>query len=285
MSNDDNKDGELYDLNLVHLLKACTRKDLQNIAHNMGEKNVTHYTVKKNKKAILMYQSSSYIANTILKNPNYILKTKEELDLEYEKQFKEKIKNKLYADCVTKENTNYQKPCLEYTENYRMMVNRKSFYKYILSYVLHNNIDLNNIPKTNELDEKLEICHGHHCSKKCIEPTHLSLKTNSENNFEDKIRDGTINRGSKCPNSKIIEDLALKIKHSKGEGTQKERAIKFGVSKSVIKGINGNESWFYLPDKNGIVHERSAKKKNKNQKEKKEIVILLKKFGKKQKLY
>ena len=50
-----------------------------------------------------------------------------------------------------------------------------------------------------------------------------SLKTKSENNFEDKIRDNTINRGEKSNNNIISEDLAIKIKLSKGEGTQKER--------------------------------------------------------------
>lgn len=87
----------------------------------------------------------------------------------------------------------------------------------------------------------------HKCKHKlCCAPDHLQTGTYKENNLDDRIRDGNIKRGELNHSTKISEHIAKKIKVSKGEGTQKERARKFGVALSTVTAIDRGGSWGYL---------------------------------------
>jgi hypothetical protein len=245
----------LIKLNFEYFIKYSL-KELKNIGKSLCETKVN----KKMKKDDLCIM--------ILNNKNLILKTEKELDeinnnikIEYYKTLKER----LYKNAINVENKNYETPCLVFksvNNNINITIDKKVIVisKHVASYIIYKNIFIENLLRINENLEVLEICHGHGCSKNCIEPTHLSLKTKYENNYEDKIRDVTINRGENNYNSKITESIALQIKQSKGNGkTLKERSEYFGVNKTLIKSIDSNHSWFYLPDKDGNVCNKTSR--------------------------
>jgi hypothetical protein len=104
---------------------------------------------------------------------------------EEKKKYYEKLFKRLYSKTIEKENSNYQKPCLEYTgfkdkNGYGMITIRKNKIRESkranrVSYAISKNISIEDIPDTNELGEKLIISNGIYCSKLCIEPTHLRI--------------------------------------------------------------------------------------------------------------
>ncbi len=87
----------------------------------------------------------------------------------------------------------------------------------------------------------------HKCKfKNCINPDHLEIGT-SEDNANDKHRDGTILLGEKHPNSKITDEIAKQIYESKNSGlTQVKRALKFGVTKNIVSSIDRGRTWKHL---------------------------------------
>lgn len=88
----------------------------------------------------------------------------------------------------------------------------------------------------------------HKCpNKNCYEMTHLEAGTYRQNGLDDKIRDGTLLRGSTHPNAKITDEVAQQIKDSIGNGTRPERAKRFNVSKSLVNVIDRCEAWGHLP--------------------------------------
>ena len=99
----------------------------------------------------------------------------------------------------------------------------------------------------------------------CINPKHLEIGTRSQNSFEDRIRDDTINRGENHYSSKITKEVAQQIKLSKFEKnepeykTQKERAKFFGVTIGIINNIDTGSNWGHLPDKNGKTSDKRKK--------------------------
>lgn len=79
----------------------------------------------------------------------------------------------------------------------------------------------------------------HKCrNKNCCNPNHLEAGTHSQNSI-DTIRDGT-------SRATISTDIARAIKHSKGNGTQAERAERFGVSSSIVASIDAGASWRHI---------------------------------------
>lgn len=239
------------DENIKFLLKFYNKKELSNIAKDLGEKTGKKCTKKD-------------LANMITNNHNYNLLTSEEIEIKNNniiKEYYKKIINNIYSKCTSVYNKNYEKPCLISNKiSVKDKITQKTHFVYRFVYQFFNNLEY--IPNTDKYGQILEVCHGKNCDKLCIEPTHLSLKTKSENNFEDKIRDNTINRGEKSNNNTITEDLAMQIKLSKGEGTQKERANKFKVKVNIVKSIDLCYTWYWLPDKEGNICERSKRKKN-----------------------
>lgn len=138
-------------------------------------------------------------------------------------------------------------------------VQGKSFNVHRVSYWIHNddikNID--DIPK--EGDDGVSMMVRHKCNNPlCFEPTHLTLGTQYENDFDDKIENGTLPRGDTHYNASITEEMAKEIKHSKyvqtdpEYKTQKMRAEEFGVSLDLVKSIDCGKSWAHIPDKEGI---------------------------------
>ena len=108
----------------------------------------------------------------------------------------------------------------------------------------------------------------HSCRwKNCINPDHLDIGTHLDNS-KDKIRDDTARRGESSHLSKITESLAREIKLSRrekgepGYKTQKERAKSFGVTLSIVCGIDIGHSWAYLPDINGKNHTKKKEEIN-----------------------
>lgn len=91
----------------------------------------------------------------------------------------------------------------------------------------------------------------------CVKKEHLELGSISENNYEDKIKNGTLPRGEKSHLAKITEEVASNIKKSKfnkgeeGYETQKKRAAKFGVSTYIVSSIDRGKSWSHVKNRDG----------------------------------
>ena len=106
------------------------------------------------------------------------------------------------------------------------------------------------------------LCHR----PSCIEPSHLEIGTLSQNHFQDKIDNNTLQRGDRHHAVTISKELASEIKLSKrkkgedGYVTQKARSVHFGVSIHVVRGIDRGSSWAYVPDRDGNTgSDRAAK--------------------------
>jgi hypothetical protein len=104
-----------------------------------------------------------------------------------------------------------------------------------------------NVKELDKKDGDVRLFVRHLCNNiLCFEPEHLKLGTQYENDYEDKIKAGTLKRGETHYNSSITEELAKKIKLSKPKlnieyKTKKEIAKLFNVSIStIIKIEKGN---------------------------------------------
>lgn len=99
----------------------------------------------------------------------------------------------------------------------------------------------------------------HLCNEpRCINPDHLQMGSKSQNNFDDKIENGTLRQGEQHYNASTSEQTARTILASKGEGTQKQRAKEFGVSLNIVKDIDCGKSWASLTG-NTTVSQRAVK--------------------------
>ena len=123
-----------------------------------------------------------------------------------------------------------------------------------VSYMLFKNNGLP-IAKINERGERLVI--RHMCpvkNKNCVNPDHLVIGTDKDNS-EDEIK----LVGVKRPGSKMSEETARAIKHSKRNKdeidylTYEDRARIFGVSVNVIKSIDGGWTWAHIEDRFGVI--------------------------------
>ena len=106
----------------------------------------------------------------------------------------------------------------------------------------------------------------------CVKKEHLELGSISENNYEDKIENGTLQRGEKSYMAKITEDLASKVKKSKfkkgeeGYETQKKRAARFGVNIHTVSSIDRGASWSHVKNRDGISDSTSKRRKLRREK-------------------
>ena len=94
-----------------------------------------------------------------------------------------------------------------------------------------------------ELIKGLDICHI--CRSKCVNPDHLEQKSKSENNGDDKIRDGTLQRGEKNGLSKLTNEEVLDIR-SRTNQTQRSIAHEFDVSQTIINFILKGNTWKHI---------------------------------------
>lgn len=82
----------------------------------------------------------------------------------------------------------------------------------------------------------------HKCkSKNCVNPNHLESGTKSQNQ-NDRIRDGTDNRGIKNHAAKLTEEQIKEIRLRHTE-TQRILAEDFGVSQASISLIINGKTW------------------------------------------
>lgn len=88
----------------------------------------------------------------------------------------------------------------------------------------------------------------HRCREKaCVNPDHLEPGTAADNAL-DRRRDGTQRVGERHHRAKITEEVARKIKASKGNRTQTERAREFSTTIGTIKKIDQGLTWAHLDD-------------------------------------
>lgn len=99
-------------------------------------------------------------------------------------------------------------------------------------------------PPLVKTNEAAHSCNNGHLG--CVTKGHLSWKTSAENN-EDREANGTINRGERCPHSKLTADDVIEIRNKVGTMSEADLAIMFGVSRRTIRDIRDRETWFHLP--------------------------------------
>ena len=91
---------------------------------------------------------------------------------------------------------------------------------------------------------KHQAAHGPCNNRACVNPRHLSWKTNSENKA-DKVRDGTDNRGEKHNMAKLSWDDVVAIRWMAAHTTLLHREIGalFGVSQASSNRIINHQTW------------------------------------------
>lgn len=99
----------------------------------------------------------------------------------------------------------------------------------------------------------------HKClNKRCCNIEHLELGTHKDNS-NDRIRDGTDNRGEKAPNATITNEIAKEIYELRDKET-KDLMNKFNVSCSIINNIINGVTWSHVTGhaKKQYVNKRNA---------------------------
>lgn len=120
-----------------------------------------------------------------------------------------------------------------------------------LAYLYHNRVT--------SIDDGLVV--RHLCKYKgCIAKDHQDIGSSSINNYEDKIKDGTLYRTRDKDGNLITPEKALLIKHSfypRGHELYKpksQRAEEFGVTLQFMNYIDRGRIWAHLPDQNGVIN-------------------------------
>ena len=89
---------------------------------------------------------------------------------------------------------------------------------------------------------------AHSCGKGnvgCVNPMHLSWKTNAENEA-DKIIHGTCSRGERNGSARLSEKQVREVRSTKHVATQPELAAIYGVSRYTIRAIVQGRTWGHL---------------------------------------
>ena len=96
--------------------------------------------------------------------------------------------------------------------------------------------------KVKALTPGLQVRHS--CREtSCVNPEHLSEGTRTQN-AEDKVRDGTALRGTRCHFSKLNWQKVYDIRKKATEGIKtKVLAMEYGVSSGTICSIVKKKSW------------------------------------------
>lgn len=93
--------------------------------------------------------------------------------------------------------------------------------------------------------EGMECCHGRG-GKLDNSLSNLCWGTKTKNHGEDKLRDGTSNRGEKHGRSKLNRQQVLRIRSLAGRVTQKKIAEMFNVGRTTVNYIINRKNWFWL---------------------------------------
>jgi hypothetical protein len=93
----------------------------------------------------------------------------------------------------------------------------------------------------------LVAAHGSCHNRPCVNPHHVEWSTQSKNVGEDRLRDGTSNRGERHPQSKLGEHEVIEVRerHARGE-TMTSIAGQFGVSRVTVSDIINGHTWGWL---------------------------------------
>ncbi len=113
----------------------------------------------------------------------------------------------------------------------------RNFMAHRLSYCAFHNIGT--------IPEGMLVRHQCTGDRACVNPFHLELGTAKEN-AADRIRDGTHLRGETNARATITKETAIAIMQSKGEGTMKERAVRFGTTSGAVSSIDCGVNWKWL---------------------------------------
>lgn len=82
-------------------------------------------------------------------------------------------------------------------------------------------------------------------NRNCVNPAHLSEKTNAENQA-DRITDGTSARGARHPNCKLTEAQVRAIRAD--TRLHREIAAEYGITQQTVGQIKARKKWAWLPD-------------------------------------
>jgi HNH endonuclease len=89
-----------------------------------------------------------------------------------------------------------------------------------------------------------EMCVLHHCDNPaCVNPAHLFLGTQSDNN-KDASKKQRSARGASNAATKLSAEQVKKIRSA--PGTQREIAARFGIAQSLVSQIRLNKIWKYV---------------------------------------
>lgn len=95
---------------------------------------------------------------------------------------------------------------------------------------------------------KEQCCHGPSGKgDNCL--NNLSWGTASKNQGEDRVRDGTSNRGERCAASKLTKEKVVEIRnlYANGGMLQREIAAIYGVARETIVDIVNRRTWKHIP--------------------------------------
>lgn len=100
--------------------------------------------------------------------------------------------------------------------------------------------------------EGMEVCHGAN-GQSDDSLSNISYGTRSKNRGEDRVRDGTSNRGERSGSAKLTEEQAMEIFRQAHSGIpHKIIAGFFGITKGTVSDIKRRRSWFWLHDAEAI---------------------------------
>jgi hypothetical protein len=122
-----------------------------------------------------------------------------------------------------------------YGANFRY--NRRTLQAHVAALLMYSNLA--------ETTPGQIVRHGAGCEPSCCNPTHLCFGT-PQDNADDRAKHGTQSRGSQHQSATITEEIARQIKLSKGQGTQRERAERFGVSYAIVWSIDFGRTWAHV---------------------------------------
>ena len=91
----------------------------------------------------------------------------------------------------------------------------------------------------------MEMCHGIG-GKLDDSLKNLSWGTQSKNLGEDKLRDGTSNRGEQNGTAKVNQRQVLKVRSLAGKMLQREIAKELGLARSHVGNIIARKTWSWL---------------------------------------